>query len=117
MEVISDEITTVTQNTIPINVNFDSLLEKYQDQEDFRLFYKHNFSISLEDGTNFPAYIIIFHNNAGWGEPNQIGFTVVMEKEEMKNVNMKVRDNFFTLILKYPQLLEKEFCLRRGLNS
>ena len=103
MEVISNEITTVTmsKNTIPFNVNFDSLLEKYEDhsrklyncdedQENFKLFYKHNFSISLEDGTNFPAYIIIFHNNAGWGEPNQIGFTVVMEKEEMKNVNMKV---------------------------
>ena len=88
MEVISNEIKTVTtsQNTIPFYVNFDSLLEKYQDhkhqlydddedQENFKLFYKHNFFISLEDGTNYPAYIIIFHGHHS--DPDLIGFTVV----------------------------------------
>ena len=96
MEVISDEITTVTQNTIPINVNFDSLLEKYEDQENFKLFYKHYFFIPLENGTHYLAYIIIFHEKSSdhWsmenGDPDLIGFTVVMEKEEMKNANMKV---------------------------
>ena len=35
MEVISNEITTVTksQNTIPFKVNFDSILEKYEDHK------------------------------------------------------------------------------------
>ena len=96
MEVISDEITTVTQNTIPINVNFDSLLEKYEDQGIFKLFYKHYFFIPLENGTHYLAYIIIFHEKSSdhWsvenGDPDLIGFTVVMEKEEMENANMKV---------------------------
>ena len=73
MEVISNEIST--RNTIPFNVNFDSLLEKYGDQGIYKLYLKHNFTISLEDGTNYPAYIIIFHGNHG--DPDLIGFTVV----------------------------------------
>ena len=124
MEVISNEITTVTksQNTIPFKVNFDSLLEKYQDhkhqlydddedQENFKLFYKHNFFISLEDGTNYPAYIIIFHGNHG--DPDLIGFTVVMEKEEMKNTNMIVD---FQLTINGGEISESDSVNGRTLN-
>jgi len=59
MEVISKEIST--RNTISFNMNFDSLLEKYQEQGHYKLFYKQNFTISLEYGTNYPGYIIFFH--------------------------------------------------------
>ena len=93
MEVISDEIKTVTrsQNSIPFNVNFDSLLEKYKEQGIFKLFYKHNFSISLEDGTNYPAYIAIFHEKSSqnW-DTDQVGFTVVIENKELKIANLNV---------------------------
>ena len=93
MEVISDEIKTVTrsQNSIPFNVNFDSLLEKYKEQGIFKLFYKHNFSISLEDGTHYPAYIAIFHEKSSqnW-DTDQVGFTVVIENKEMKIANLNV---------------------------
>ena len=125
MEIISNEITTVTksQNTIPFNVNFDSLLEKYEDrihrlyeddedQENFKLFYKHNFFISLEDGTNYPAYIIIFHGNHG--DPDLIGFTVVMEKEEMKNANMIVD---FQLTINGGEISESDSVNGRTLNT
>ena len=49
MEVISDEIKTVTrsQNSIPFNVNFDSLLEKYKEQGIFKLFYNYTLPESL----------------------------------------------------------------------
>ena len=83
MEVISNEISR--RYTIPFNVNFDSLLEKYGDQGRYKLYCKHNFTISLEDGTNYPGYIIIFHHR----NPD-LGFTVIIENEEMKNANLNV---------------------------
>ena len=86
MELISTEISRSTRYTIPFNVNFDSLLEKYGDQGYYKLYFKHNFTISLEDGTNYPAYIIIFHNK----NPVQLGFTLIIENEEMKNANLNV---------------------------
>ena len=119
MEVISDEITTVTQNTIPINVNFDSLLEKYEDQGNFKLFYKHYFFIPLENGTHYLAYIIIFHEKSSdhWsvdnGDPDLIGFTVVMEKEEMKNANMKVD---FQLTINDGEISESDSIIGTTLN-
>ena len=101
MELIPKEISSSTRNTIPFNVKFDSLLEKYEDQGIYKLFYKHNFSISLEDGTNYPAHIIIFHqewtppfysllkpNLTTLLEPTKIGFALIMENEEMKNANL-----------------------------
>ena len=120
MEVISDEITTVTQNTIPINVNFDSLLEKYEDQENFKLFYKHYFFIPLENGTHYLAYIIIFHEKSSdhWSmenrHPDLIGFTVVMEKEEMKNANMKVD---FQLTINDGEISESDSIIGTTLNT
>ena len=119
MEVISDEITTVTQNTIPINVNFDSLLEKYEDQGNFKLFYKHYFFIPLENGTHYLAYIIIFHEKSSdhWSmensDPDLIGFTVVMEKEEMKNANMKVD---FQLTINDGEISETDSIIGTTLN-
>ena len=92
-------------------MNFDSLLEKYKEQGIFKLFYKHNFSISLEDGTNYPAYIIIFHGNHG--DPDLIGFTVVMEKEEMKNANMIVD---FQLTINNGEISESDSVNGRTLN-
>ena len=88
MEVISKEIST--RNTISFNVNFDSLLEKYQEQGQYKLFYKQNFTISPEDGTNYPGYIIIFHliDRNLFHDPDILsdyGFTLIMENEEMKN--------------------------------
>ena len=85
MEVISSEISSSTRNTIPFNVNFDSLFEKCLDQGNYYLYFKHNFMISLEDGTNYPAYIIIFHQNGP-----TLGFTLIIEKEEMTNANLVV---------------------------
>merc|ERR1711953_987624 len=83
MEVISNEISR--RYTITFNVNFDSLLEKYGDQGRYKLYCKHNFTFSLEDGTNYPGYIIIFHHR----NPD-LGFTVIIENEEMKNANLNV---------------------------
>ena len=93
MEVISSEIST--RNTISFNVNFDSLLEKYQEQGQYKLFYKQNFTISLEYGTNYPGYIIIFHliDRNLFHDPDILsdyGFTLIMENEEMKNSNLIV---------------------------
>ena len=93
MEVISKEIST--RNTISFNVNFDSLLEKYQEQGQYKLFYKQNFTISLEYGTNYPGYIIIFHliDRNLFHDPDMLsdyGFTLIMENEEMKNSNLIV---------------------------
>ena len=85
MELISNEISRSTRYTIPFNVNFDSLLEKYGDQGYYKLYFKHNFTISLEDGTNYPGYIIIFHNKTP-----VLGFTLIIENEEMKNANLNV---------------------------
>ena len=80
MEVISNEI----MNTIQFNVNFDLLQKKYRYGRS-QLFHRHNFLFSLEDGTNYPAYIILFHTAV-----NTSGFILVMEKEEMKNANLNV---------------------------
>ena len=85
MELISNEISRSTRYTIPFNVNFDSLLEKYGDQGYYKLYFKHNFTISLEDGTNYPGYIIIFHNKTP-----VLGFTLIIENEEIKNANLNV---------------------------
>ena len=85
MELISNEISRSTRYTIPFNVNFDSLLEKYGDQGYYKLYIKHNFTIFLEDGTNYPGYIIIFHNKTP-----VLGFTLIIENEEIKNANLNV---------------------------
>ena len=90
MEVISNEITSVTvatsENTIPFNVNFDFLLAKYGHHGKYELFYKHNFSISLEDGTDYPAYILLFHNDS-----DEIGFRIgFMEIEKMKKADLNL---------------------------
>ena len=108
MQVISNEITnetklwtmqevgTMSQNAIPFNVNFDSLLGKYRvcagnyygRAPNFKLFCKYDFSISLVDGTRFPAYIAIFHEK----DSNLSGFIFDIEKElkEMININLSL---------------------------
>ena len=78
-----DEISEAA--TRSFNVNFDSLLEKYGDQGYYKLYFKHNFTISLEDGTNYPGYIIIFHNKTP-----VLGFTLIIENEEIENANLNV---------------------------
>ena len=66
----------------------------------------------MEDGTNYPAYIIIFHGNHG--NPDLIGFTVVMEKEEMKNANMIVD---FQLTINGGEISESDSVNGRTLNT
>ena len=100
MEVISNEITNVTklwtmqevgtmsQNAIPFNVNFDSLLGKYKidDKSCFKLFCMFHFSISLVDGTSYPAYVAIFHEKIGTKRSGFI-FDIRKEREEIRNIN------------------------------
>ena len=102
MEVISNEITNVTklwtmqevgtmsQNAIPFNVNFDSLLGKYKtnDKSFFKLFCMFHFSISLVDGTSYPAYVAIFHEK----DTKRSGFIFDIEKEreEIRNINLSL---------------------------
>ena len=82
-----DEISEAA--TRSFNVNFDSLLEKYEDQGMYKLYHKQKFLISLEDGMNCPAYIIIFHTDEE--NDNQMGFCLIMEEEKMIKANLNIR--------------------------
>ena len=81
-----DEISEAA--TRSFNVNFDSLLEKYEDQGMYKLYHKQKFLISLEDGMNCPAYIIIFHTDEE--NDNQMGFCLIMEEEKIVKANLNI---------------------------
>ena len=94
MEVISE---TTSQT---FNVNFDSLLKKYEDQGMYKnkLYHKQNFAIPLEDGTNCPAYIIIFHtddvNDSQLGYNNEVSNASYLAISYFREIEISIK-NFF----------------------